>query len=233
MGQHMAQQEDFLRLYRYQMPPPDYGTGQHMAQQEDFRQQGMYAEPVQGDPNAYGQPEIFDPAAIKRAAEVFVSYKDFAVENFFDELEEKSFNELRKITDLQARFTKLELNELYEDCKGGIKLDVFRFPAALDSPPPNDAGPQYEISEMAMDQKAPGPSATTAAIPESAASSPSVEDVDVGERLADHVDVDMQLADHVDVDMQSEIEDEENEHDDDQTHHIFARGIWSLAQVVL
>ncbi|KAF2867237.1 hypothetical protein BDV95DRAFT_503202 [Massariosphaeria phaeospora] len=59
-----------------------------------------------------------------RAAEVFVTFKDFVVENFFDELEEKSFNELRKITDLQARFTKLELNELYEDCKGGIKLDV-------------------------------------------------------------------------------------------------------------
>ncbi|KAF2866608.1 histone-fold-containing protein [Massariosphaeria phaeospora] len=49
---------------QHQMPPPDYGMGQHMAQQEDFRQQGMYAGPVQGDPNAYGQPQIFDPAAV-------------------------------------------------------------------------------------------------------------------------------------------------------------------------
>ncbi|KAF2175526.1 histone-fold-containing protein [Zopfia rhizophila CBS 207.26] len=46
----------------HQMAPPDYTMGPHMAQQEDFRQQGMYAGPVQGDPNAYGQPQqMFDP----------------------------------------------------------------------------------------------------------------------------------------------------------------------------
>jgi nuclear transcription factor Y gamma len=43
------------------MPPPDYGMAPHMQPQEDFRQTGMYAGPVQGDPNAYGQPQMFDP----------------------------------------------------------------------------------------------------------------------------------------------------------------------------
>ncbi|KAL1608351.1 Transcriptional activator hap5 [Paraconiothyrium brasiliense] len=45
-----------------QMAPPDYGIGQHMAPQEDFRQPGMYAGPVQGDPTAYGQQQMFDPS---------------------------------------------------------------------------------------------------------------------------------------------------------------------------
>ncbi|KAF2733516.1 histone-fold-containing protein [Polyplosphaeria fusca] len=46
----------------HQMGPPDY-MGQQMGHQEDFRQPGMYAAPVQGDPNAYGQPpQMFDPA---------------------------------------------------------------------------------------------------------------------------------------------------------------------------
>ena len=47
---------------QHQMPPPDYGMGQHIAQQEDFRQPAMYAAPVQGDPSAYGQPQMFNPA---------------------------------------------------------------------------------------------------------------------------------------------------------------------------
>jgi histone H3/H4 len=49
---------------QHQMPPPDYGMGQHIAQQEDFRQQPMYPGPVQGDPSAYGQPQMFDPQAV-------------------------------------------------------------------------------------------------------------------------------------------------------------------------
>ena len=47
---------------QHAMAPPDYGMGQHMAQQEDFRQPGMYAGPVQGDPNAYVQQQMFDPS---------------------------------------------------------------------------------------------------------------------------------------------------------------------------
>lgn len=47
-------------VHPHQMPPPDY-MGQHLGQ-EEFRQPGMYAGPVQGDPNAYGQPQMFDPA---------------------------------------------------------------------------------------------------------------------------------------------------------------------------
>lgn len=47
---------------QHQMPPPDY-IGQHMAQQDDFRQPGMYSGPVQGDPNAYGQQQMFDPSS--------------------------------------------------------------------------------------------------------------------------------------------------------------------------
>ncbi|KAF2262098.1 histone-fold-containing protein [Lojkania enalia] len=48
----------------HQMPPPDYGMGQPIHQQEDFRQPpGMYPGAVQGDPNAYGQPQqMFDPS---------------------------------------------------------------------------------------------------------------------------------------------------------------------------
>ncbi|KAH9859867.1 hypothetical protein IAQ61_011649 [Plenodomus lingam] len=42
-------------------PPTDYGMGQHMPQQEDFRQPTMYPGPVQGDPGAYGQQQMFDP----------------------------------------------------------------------------------------------------------------------------------------------------------------------------
>jgi len=49
---------------QHQMPPPDYGMGQHLAQQEEFRQPSMYAGPVQPDPGAYGQPQMFDPAAV-------------------------------------------------------------------------------------------------------------------------------------------------------------------------
>ncbi|KAF1948724.1 histone-fold-containing protein [Byssothecium circinans] len=46
---------------QHPMAPPDYGLGQHMPQ-EDFRQQqGMYPGPVQSDPNAYGQQQMFDP----------------------------------------------------------------------------------------------------------------------------------------------------------------------------
>lgn len=46
----------------HQMGPSDY-MGQPMGPPEDFRQPGMYP-PVQGDPNAYGQPQqMFDPAA--------------------------------------------------------------------------------------------------------------------------------------------------------------------------
>ncbi|KAF2715192.1 histone-fold-containing protein [Pleomassaria siparia CBS 279.74] len=48
---------------QHQMAPPDY-MGQQLAHQEEFRQPGMYAGPVQGDPNAYGQPQMFDPAAV-------------------------------------------------------------------------------------------------------------------------------------------------------------------------
>ena len=46
---------------QHQMPPPDYGMGQHIPQQEDFRQPSMYPGPVQGDPSAYGQQQMFDP----------------------------------------------------------------------------------------------------------------------------------------------------------------------------
>lgn len=48
---------------QHQMAPPDYGMGQHLGQQEDFRQPGMYAGPVQGDPNAYVQQQMFDPSS--------------------------------------------------------------------------------------------------------------------------------------------------------------------------
>jgi nuclear transcription factor Y gamma len=48
-------------VHPHQMPPPDYGMASHMQPQEDFRQPGMYAGPVQGDPSAYGQPQMFDP----------------------------------------------------------------------------------------------------------------------------------------------------------------------------
>ncbi|KAF2490557.1 histone-fold-containing protein [Lophium mytilinum] len=53
----------------HQMGPPDYGMGQHMPQQEDYRPPGMYAPPVQGDPNAYGQPQaqMFDPNSAYQA----------------------------------------------------------------------------------------------------------------------------------------------------------------------
>ena len=46
----------------HQMAPHDYGMGQHI-QQEEFRPPGMYAPPIQGDPNAYGQPQapMFNP----------------------------------------------------------------------------------------------------------------------------------------------------------------------------
>jgi nuclear transcription factor Y gamma len=47
---------------QHQMPPPDYGLSQHMQPQEDFRQPPMYAGAVQGDPGAYGQPQMFDPS---------------------------------------------------------------------------------------------------------------------------------------------------------------------------
>lgn len=46
---------------QHQMPPPDYVMGQHIPQQEDFRQPTMYPGPVQGDPGAYGQQQMFDP----------------------------------------------------------------------------------------------------------------------------------------------------------------------------
>lgn len=46
---------------QHQMAPPDYGMGQHIPQQEDFRQPAMYPGPVQGDPSAYGQQQMFDP----------------------------------------------------------------------------------------------------------------------------------------------------------------------------
>ncbi|KAF1940915.1 histone-fold-containing protein [Clathrospora elynae] len=46
---------------QHQMAAPDYGMGQHIPQQEDYRQPGMYQGPVQGDPGAYGQPQMFDP----------------------------------------------------------------------------------------------------------------------------------------------------------------------------
>ncbi|KAL6704653.1 Transcriptional activator hap5 [Coniothyrium glycines] len=48
-------------VHAQHMPPPDYGMGQHMPQQEDFRQPTMYPGPVQGDPSAYGQQQMFDP----------------------------------------------------------------------------------------------------------------------------------------------------------------------------
>jgi nuclear transcription factor Y gamma len=48
---------------QHQMAPQNYGMGQHMSQQDDFRQPpGMYpGPPVQGDPGAYGQQQMFDP----------------------------------------------------------------------------------------------------------------------------------------------------------------------------
>ncbi|KAF2107508.1 histone-fold-containing protein [Lophiotrema nucula] len=54
----MAQQGG---VHPHPMAPPDY-MGQQMAHQEEFRPPGLYAGPVQGDPNAYGQPQqMFDP----------------------------------------------------------------------------------------------------------------------------------------------------------------------------
>lgn len=48
---------------QHPMAPPEYGMGQHLAQQEDFRPPGM-GYPVQGDPNAYGQQQMFDPSQV-------------------------------------------------------------------------------------------------------------------------------------------------------------------------
>jgi histone H3/H4 len=49
-------------VHPHQMPPPEYAMAPHI-QQEDFRQPGMYAPPIQGDPNAYAQaqPQMFVP----------------------------------------------------------------------------------------------------------------------------------------------------------------------------
>lgn len=49
---------------QHPMAPPEYPMGQHLAQQEDFRQQPPMGYPVQGDPNAYGQQQLFDPSAV-------------------------------------------------------------------------------------------------------------------------------------------------------------------------
>ena len=45
---------------QHQMAPPDYGMGQQIPH-EDFQQPSMYPGPVQGDPRAYGQQQMFDP----------------------------------------------------------------------------------------------------------------------------------------------------------------------------
>lgn len=45
---------------QHQMAPPDYGMGQQIPH-EDFQQSAMYPGPVQGDPRAYGQQQMFDP----------------------------------------------------------------------------------------------------------------------------------------------------------------------------
>lgn len=49
-------------VHPHQMPPPEYPMGPPI-QQDDFRQSGMYAPPIQGDPNAYAQaqPQMFVP----------------------------------------------------------------------------------------------------------------------------------------------------------------------------
>ncbi|KAJ4366907.1 CCAAT- binding transcription factor component [Neocucurbitaria cava] len=45
---------------QHQMAPPDYGMGQQIPH-EEFQQPTMYPGPVQGDPRAYGQQQMFDP----------------------------------------------------------------------------------------------------------------------------------------------------------------------------
>lgn len=46
---------------QHPMAPPDYGMGQQIPH-EDFQQPTMYPGPVQGDPRAYGQQQMFDPS---------------------------------------------------------------------------------------------------------------------------------------------------------------------------
>jgi nuclear transcription factor Y gamma len=46
---------------QHPMAPPGYDMQQHLAQQEDYRQPPMYQGPVQGDPGAYAQQQMFDP----------------------------------------------------------------------------------------------------------------------------------------------------------------------------